>query len=90
MRYTYDDDGDGAAPDADLVCCMALVTISEVSKVAASLSVPTWYELSVRETNVLAVATCSGRPGMVSEPSTVARVPPTAPRGPGLRWRAGP
>src|SRR5260370_33998 len=68
-----------------LVCGIALVTICEVSKVAASLSAPTLCELSVRETKVLAVATWSGRPGMVSEPRTVARVPPAVPRGPGLR-----
>jgi hypothetical protein len=69
----------------DLVCWTALVTISEVSKVAASWSAPTWCELSVRATKALAVATCSGRPGMVSEPRTVARVPPAVPRGPDPR-----
>src|SRR6266566_44630 len=69
----------------DLVCWTALVTISEVSKVAASWSAPTWCELSVRATKALALATCSGRPGRVSEPRTVARVPPAVPRGPDPR-----
>jgi hypothetical protein len=67
---------------------MALVTISDVSNVAASQSTLTRWELSVRETKALAEPTSSGRPGMVSEPRTVARVPPAAPRDPAPRCPA--
>ena len=44
------------SPVPDLVCWMALVTISDVSKVAASVSVLTFCELSVRETKARAAA----------------------------------
>src|SRR5580658_1470042 len=59
---------------------MALVTISDVSNVAASASAPTWWVTSVRATKALAKPTCSGSPGMVRDPSTTACEFPAAPR----------
>src|ERR1700678_3492488 len=57
----------------DLVCWIALVTISEVSKVAASLSTLRWLAASVLITNARAAETWLGCPSIVSEPRTDAR-----------------
>jgi hypothetical protein len=56
-------------PPPDFVCWIAFVTSSEVSKVAASESIPGSLD-KVRVINALVLETCRGLPGMVSDPST--------------------
>jgi hypothetical protein len=65
-------------PDPDFVCWMALVTSSEISKVAASESTSGIWD-AARRTKSRTRDTCRGCPGIVIDPSTIEPLPSRCP-----------
>jgi hypothetical protein len=57
-------------PDPESVCCIALVTSSETSKVAASESTPGNCAAALRAKSRTR-DTCRGSPGIVTDPKTI-------------------